>query len=48
MVRIYILYLMILGITFWNLTVKAVEVDAALNKASQALLVGNLKNLNEA
>jgi len=39
---------MVLGITFWNLTARAVEVDAALNKASQSLLVGNLKHVNEA
>jgi len=48
MIKIYSLFLTILGITFWNLTAKAVEVDAALNKASQSLLVGNLKNVNEA
>ena len=34
--------------TLWNLTAKAVEVDSALNKASQSLLVGNVKNVNEA
>ena len=48
MVRVYLLYLIILGTTLWNLSVKAVEVDSALNKASQSLLVGNLKNVNEA
>ena len=48
MIRIYLLYLIIFGITLWNLTAKAVEVDSALNKASQSLLVGNLKNVNEA
>ena len=48
MVRVYLFNLIIFGITFWNLTVKAVEVDSALNKASQSLLVGNLKNVNEA
>ena len=34
--------------TLWNLPAKAIEVDSALNKASQSLLVGTLKNLNEA
>ncbi len=48
MVQVYLLYLIVFGITCWNSTVKAVEVDSALNKASQSLLVGNLKNLNEA
>ena len=48
MMRVYLLYLIIFGMTFWNLTAKAVEVDSALNKASQSLLVGNLKNVNEA
>ena len=43
MIRVYLLYLIILGITLWNLTAKAVEVDSALNRASQSLLVGNLK-----
>ena len=47
MIRVYLLYLIIFGITLWNSTAKAVEVDSALNKASQSLLVGNLKNVNE-
>ena len=47
-IRVYLLYLIIFGITLWNLTAKAVEVDSALNKASQSLLVGDLKNINEA
>ena len=48
MIEVYLLYLIIFGMTLWNLTAKAVEVDSALNKASQSLLVGNLKNVNEA
>tara|TARA_B100000035_G_scaffold165377_2_gene141044 strand:- start:2031 stop:3062 length:1032 start_codon:yes stop_codon:yes gene_type:complete len=47
-IRVYLLYLIVFGLTLWNLTAKAVEVDSALNKASQSLLVGNLKNVNEA
>ena len=48
MIRIYLLYFLTFGMTLWNLTAKAVEVDSALNKASQSLLVGNVKNVNEA
>ena len=48
MIRIYLLYLLTFGMTLWNLTAKAVEVDSALNKASQSLLVGDVKNVNEA
>ena len=48
MIRSYLLYLLTFGMTLWNLTAKAVEVDSALNKASQSLLVGNVKNVNEA
>ena len=48
MIRVYLLYLITFSLTLWNLTAKAVEVDFALNKASRSLLVGNLKNVNEA
>ena len=47
MIRAYVLYLIISGITFWNLSAIAVEADSALNKASRSLLVGNLKNVSE-
>ena len=48
MIRVKLLYVIIFGITLSSLTAKAVEVDSALNKASQSLLVGNLQNVNEA
>ena len=47
-IRFYLQYAMMFSITLWNATAVAVEVDNALNKASQSLLVGNLKNVNEA
>ena len=47
MIRAYVSYLIISGITFWNLSAIAVEADSALNKASRSLLVGNLKNVSE-
>ena len=47
-IRVKLLCLITFGMTLWNLPAKAIEVDSALNKASQSLLVGTLKNLNEA
>ncbi len=46
--RNYIVNLLIVGFSSWHFTGTAVEVDSALNRASQSLLVGNLKYVNEA